>query len=113
MHLTAYTNKGISGITTSGYPAGYDSVAVDRTIYKLKWKSSIALKAQGCKWHEFDIPHDGRRIAHDTGSAVGGYELDLWFKTEGEGKAFLRKINPKLKPNGEYANVTVYECSTE
>ncbi len=110
--LTYYTNRGISGITKSGYPAGSNTVAVNMNLYKLKWKDPRKLVEQGCKWNEFDIPFAGRRVALDTGSKVCD-NIDVWFQGDSEGRAFLRKLNPKNAKGGEYGMITIYECTDE
>jgi len=58
------------GLTASGLPAGYGRVAVDPSVFSLGTR--------------FWIPGYGDAVAADTGVAVIGMRLDLWFPTASE-----------------------------
>lgn len=55
------------GTTASGLPAGYGRVAVDPSVFPLGTR--------------FFVPGYGPALASDTGAAVHGLHVDLWFAT--------------------------------
>lgn len=67
----------IAGQTASGLPAGVGTVAVDPAVIPL----GAALT----------IPGYGDGVAADTGGAVQGAAIDLWFQTEAEARAWGRR----------------------
>jgi 3D (Asp-Asp-Asp) domain-containing protein len=67
----------IAGQTASGLPAGVGTVAVDPAVIPL----GAALT----------IPGYGDGVAADTGGAVQGAAIDLWFQTESEARAWGRR----------------------
>jgi 3D (Asp-Asp-Asp) domain-containing protein len=67
----------IAGETASGLPAGVGTVAVDPAVIPL----GAALS----------IPGYGDGVAADTGGAVQGAAIDLWFETETEARAWGRR----------------------
>jgi 3D (Asp-Asp-Asp) domain-containing protein len=67
----------IAGQTASGLPAGVGTVAVDPAVIPL----GAALS----------IPGYGDGVAADTGGAVQGATIDLWFQTEAEARAWGRR----------------------
>jgi 3D (Asp-Asp-Asp) domain-containing protein len=68
----------IAGVTASGLPAGVGTVAVDPAVIPL----GAALT----------IPGYGNGVAADTGGAVRGAAIDLWFETEAEARAWGRRV---------------------
>jgi 3D (Asp-Asp-Asp) domain-containing protein len=68
----------IAGLTASGLPAGVGTVAVDPAVIPL----GAALT----------IPGYGTGVAADTGGAVRGPAIDLWFETEAEARAWGRRV---------------------
>ena len=70
----AYTLK---GSTASGLPVGYGIAAVDPSVIPL-----------GTRFH---VPGYGDAVAADTGSAVRGAMVDLWFPTLAEAQAWGRR----------------------
>jgi 3D (Asp-Asp-Asp) domain-containing protein len=68
----------IAGLTASGLPAGVGTVAVDPAVIPL----GAALT----------IPGYGGGVAADTGGAVRGAAIDLWFETEAEARAWGRRV---------------------
>jgi 3D (Asp-Asp-Asp) domain-containing protein len=68
----------IAGLTASGLPAGVGTVAVDPAVIPL----GAALT----------IPGYGNGVAADTGGAVRGAAIDLWFETEAEARAWGRRV---------------------
>jgi 3D (Asp-Asp-Asp) domain-containing protein len=67
----------IAGQTASGLPAGVGTVAVDPAVIPL----GAALT----------IPGYGDGVAADTGGAVQGAAIDLWFQTESDARAWGRR----------------------
>ena len=61
------TGYSLSGQTATGLPVGLGVVAVDPSVIPLGTRMTI--------------PGYGEGIAADTGSAVQGYAIDLWFPT--------------------------------
>ena len=68
----------IAGLTASGLPAGVGTVAVDPAVIPL----GAALT----------IPGYGNGVAADTGGAVRGAAIDLWFETEAQARAWGRRV---------------------
>jgi 3D (Asp-Asp-Asp) domain-containing protein len=68
----------IAGLTASGLPAGAGTVAVDPAVIPL----GAALT----------IPGYGNGVAADTGGAVRGAAIDLWFETEAEARTWGRRV---------------------
>jgi 3D (Asp-Asp-Asp) domain-containing protein len=67
----------LEGLTASGLPAGVGTVAVDPAVIPL----GAALT----------IPGYGDGVAADTGGAVRGAAIDLWFETEAEARTWGRR----------------------
>jgi 3D (Asp-Asp-Asp) domain-containing protein len=74
----AASGYAIDGLTASGLPAGVGTVAVDPAVIPL----GAALT----------IPGYGSGVAADTGGAVRGAAIDLWFETEAEARAWGRRV---------------------
>jgi 3D (Asp-Asp-Asp) domain-containing protein len=70
----AYT---LEGSTASGLPVGYGVAAVDPSVIPL-----------GTRFH---VPGYGDAVAADTGGAVRGAMIDLWFPTLAEAQAWGRR----------------------
>ena len=68
------TGYSLSGHTSTGVPVGYGIVAVDPGVIALGTKLTI--------------PGYGEGVAADTGGAVSGSHIDLWFPTEAEALAW-------------------------
>jgi 3D (Asp-Asp-Asp) domain-containing protein len=68
------TGYSLSGSTSTGVPVGYGIVAVDPSVIALGTKMTI--------------PGYGEGVAADTGGAVAGSHVDLWFPTEAEALAW-------------------------
>lgn len=68
----------LEGLTASGLPAGVGTVAVDPAVIPL----GSALT----------IPGYGGGVAADTGSAVRGAAIDLWFETDAEARTWGRRV---------------------
>jgi 3D (Asp-Asp-Asp) domain-containing protein len=64
------TGYSLAGYTSTGVPVGYGIVAVDPSVIALGTKMTI--------------PGYGEGVAADTGGAVGGARIDLWFPTQAE-----------------------------
>jgi peptidoglycan DL-endopeptidase CwlO len=71
------TGYSLPGHTSSGLPVGYGVVAVDPSVIPLGTKMTI--------------PGYGEGVAADTGSAVTGYTIDLWFPTLADALAWGRR----------------------
>ncbi|HWH55862.1 MAG TPA: 3D domain-containing protein [Gaiellaceae bacterium] len=71
---TAYT---LSGRTATGAPVGYGMVAVDPNVIPLGTRLSI--------------PGYGEGVAADTGGAIQGAVIDLWFPTAASAGAWGRR----------------------
>lgn len=71
---TAYSS---SGRTASGLPTGWGIVAVDPSVIPLGTRLTI--------------PGYGQGVAADTGGAVHGSAIDLWFPTAAEAAAWGRR----------------------
>jgi peptidoglycan DL-endopeptidase CwlO len=68
------TGYSLAGHTSTGVPVGYGIVAVDPGVIALGTKMTI--------------PGYGEGVAADTGGAVSGSHIDLWFPTEAEALAW-------------------------
>lgn len=71
------TGYSLPGHTSSGLPVGWGVVAVDPTVIPLGTRLTI--------------PGYGEGVAADTGSAVRGADIDLWFPTLGQARAWGRR----------------------
>lgn len=71
------TGYSLAGHTSSGLPVGYGVVAVDPAVIPLGTRMSI--------------PGYGEGVAADTGSAVSGSTIDLWFPTLADALAWGRR----------------------
>jgi 3D (Asp-Asp-Asp) domain-containing protein/septal ring factor EnvC (AmiA/AmiB activator) len=72
------TGYSSGGTTATGLPVGWGTVAVDPSV--------IPLGSQ------LTIPGYGRGVAADTGSAVRGATVDLWFPTMRQALAWGRRV---------------------
>jgi peptidoglycan DL-endopeptidase CwlO len=72
---TAYSG---SGATATGLPAGWGTIAVDPSVIPLGTRLSI--------------PGYGSGVAADTGSAVSGSTIDLWFPSREQALAWGRRF---------------------
>ena len=68
------TGYSLAGYTSSGVPVGYGIVAVDPSVIALGTKMTI--------------PGYGEGVAADTGGAIAGAHIDLWFPTQAEALAW-------------------------
>ena len=68
----------IPGDTASGLPAGLGTVAVDASVIPLGTVLTI--------------PGYGRGVAADTGGAIRGAVIDLWFPTVEQARAWGRRV---------------------
>jgi 3D (Asp-Asp-Asp) domain-containing protein len=71
------TGYAMPGRTATGLPVGFGIVAVDPTVIALGTRMSI--------------PGYGEGVAADTGSAVQGMTIDLWFPTLAQALAWGRR----------------------
>ena len=71
------TGYSLSGRASTGMPAGWGVVAVDPSVIPLGTRVTI--------------PGYGEGVAADTGSAVRGDTIDLWFPTLGQASAWGRR----------------------
>ena len=71
------TGYSLRGNTASGLPVGPGIVAVDPAVIPLGTRLTI--------------PGYGEAVAADTGSAVQGLTIDLWFPTLGQALAWGRR----------------------
>ena len=71
------TGYALGGTTATGMPVGWGVVAVDPSVIPLGTRMSI--------------PGYGEGVAADTGSAVQGASIDLWFPTLAEAMAWGRR----------------------
>ena len=71
------TGYSLSGHTATGLPVGWGVVAVDPGVIPLGTKLTI--------------PGYGEAVAADTGSAVRGYDIDIWFPTLAQARAWGRR----------------------
>lgn len=72
------TGYSMPGTTATGLPVGWGTVAVDPSV--------IPLGTQ------LTIPGYGGGVAADTGSAVSGATIDLWFPTVAQAQAWGRRV---------------------
>jgi 3D (Asp-Asp-Asp) domain-containing protein/CII-binding regulator of phage lambda lysogenization HflD len=72
------TGYSIGGATATGLPAGWGTVAVDPSVIPLGSRMTI--------------PGYGQGVAADTGSAVQGATVDLWFPTVRQALAWGRRL---------------------
>ena len=71
------TGYSLPGHTSTGLAVGYGVVAVDPAVIPLGTRMTI--------------PGYGEGVAADTGSAVSGYTIDLWFPTLADALAWGRR----------------------
>jgi 3D (Asp-Asp-Asp) domain-containing protein len=71
------TGYSLGGHTSTGLPVGYGVVAVDPAVIPLGTRLSI--------------PGYGEGVAADTGGAVSGYAIDLWFPSLADALAWGRR----------------------
>jgi cystine transport system substrate-binding protein len=71
------TGYSIHGRTATGVPTGWGVAAVDPAVIPLGTR--------------FDVPGYGVAVAADTGGAVQGATIDLWFPTLGQALAWGRR----------------------
>jgi 3D (Asp-Asp-Asp) domain-containing protein/peptidoglycan hydrolase CwlO-like protein len=75
--VVSSTGYSLPGSTAIGLPVAHGIVAVDPTVIPLGTRLTI--------------PGYGEGIAADTGSAVKGYDIDLWFPTFAQAAAWGRR----------------------
>jgi peptidoglycan DL-endopeptidase CwlO len=75
--VVSSTGYSLPGSTAIGLPVAHGIVAVDPTVIPLGTRMTI--------------PGYGEGIAADTGSAVKGYDIDLWFPTFAQAAAWGRQ----------------------
>ena len=71
------TGYALRGHTATGAPTGWGVVAVDPSVIPLGTRMTI--------------PGYGEGVAADTGSAVVGSTIDLWFPTLAQARAWGRR----------------------
>jgi 3D (Asp-Asp-Asp) domain-containing protein len=71
------TGYSLSGHTSTGLPVGVGVVAVDPTVIPLGTRLTI--------------PGYGEGVAADTGTAVQGNTIDLWFRSLADAMAWGRR----------------------
>lgn len=71
------TGYSLPGHTATGLPVGWGVVAVDPNVIPLGTKMTV--------------PGYGEGVAADTGSAVRGNDIDLWFPTLAQARAWGRR----------------------
>jgi 3D (Asp-Asp-Asp) domain-containing protein len=71
------TGYSIDGTTSTGMPAGWGVAAVDPSVIPLGTRMTV--------------PGYGEAVAADTGSAIGGAAIDLWFPTPAQALAWGRR----------------------
>ena len=82
----AATGYALRGDTASGSPVGWGSVAVDPSVIPMG--SRLA------------IPGYGMGVAADTGGAIVGARIDLWFPTEAQARGWgTRTVTVTVYPN--------------
>jgi 3D (Asp-Asp-Asp) domain-containing protein/peptidoglycan hydrolase CwlO-like protein len=80
------TGYALPGRTASGRPVGWGAVAVDPSVIPLGSRLSI--------------PGYGLGVAADTGGAIQGAKIDLWFPSLGEARAWgARVVTITVYPN--------------
>jgi peptidoglycan DL-endopeptidase CwlO len=72
------TGYATAGTTATGLPVGWGTIAVDPSVIPLGTRLTI--------------PGYGEGVAADTGSAILGASVDLWFPTEGQARAWGRRV---------------------
>ena len=72
------TGYSLSGRTASGKPVGWGSVAVDPGVIPMGSRLSV--------------PGYGLGVAADTGGAIRGSRIDLWFPTVGQARAWGSRV---------------------
>lgn len=72
------TGYSLPGSTSSGLPVGWGVVAVDPSVIPLGTHMTI--------------PGYGDAVAADTGGAVAGSSIDLWFPTSAQANAWGRRV---------------------
>jgi len=72
------TGYSMGGATATGLPVGWGVVAVDPSVIPLGTRMTI--------------PGYGQGVAADTGGAVEGAAIDLWFPTEAQALAWGRRV---------------------
>jgi 3D (Asp-Asp-Asp) domain-containing protein len=72
------TGYSMGGVTATGLPVGFGVVAVDPSVIPLGTRMTI--------------PGYGEGVAADTGGAVQGASIDLWFPTEAQALAWGRRV---------------------
>jgi 3D (Asp-Asp-Asp) domain-containing protein len=75
--MVSSTGYSLSGRTATGMPAGWGVVAVDPSLIPLGTRLTI--------------PGYGEAVAADTGGAVRGSAIDLWFPTHAQALAWGRR----------------------
>ena len=75
--VVSATGYALPGHTATGMPVGWGIVAVDPSVIPLGTRMTI--------------PGYGEAVAADTGSAVRGADIDLWFPTLGQALAWGRR----------------------
>jgi 3D (Asp-Asp-Asp) domain-containing protein len=71
------TGYALSGRTATGLPVGWGIAAVDPSVIPLGT--------------HFYVPGYGEAVAADTGGAIYGSTVDLWFPTETQANAWGRR----------------------
>jgi 3D (Asp-Asp-Asp) domain-containing protein len=71
------TGYSLPGHTATGLPVGWGVVAVDPSVIPLGTRLTV--------------PGYGEAVAADTGSAVRGATIDLWFPTLAQARAWGRR----------------------
>jgi len=71
------TGYALTGITATGVPVGWGVVAVDPAVIPLGTRLTI--------------PGYGEGVAADTGGAVRGAVIDLWFPSIAQARAWGRR----------------------
>lgn len=75
--VVSSTGYSLSGHTATGLPVGWGVVAVDPSVIPLGTRLTV--------------PGYGEAVAADTGSGVQGADIDLWFPTLGQARAWGRR----------------------
>ena len=72
------TGYALPGRTASGRPVGWGAVAVDPSVIPLGSR--------------MNIPGYGIGVAADTGGAIQGARIDLWFPTVADARAWGSRV---------------------
>ncbi|MGH3050061.1 MAG: 3D domain-containing protein, partial [Gaiellaceae bacterium] len=75
--VVSATGYSLPGHTATGMPVGWGVVAVDPSVIPLGTRMTV--------------PGYGEAVAADTGSAVKGADIDLWFPTLSQARAWGRR----------------------